>query len=110
MVGHQLGQTVPDRASDLVTGGPGRLTETIEAPPELNTVSRTIFSDDASQHFYDQIAWFSEPDVTCQLHSMTYTQRVGSFDFVPHFMSGLTRNELSWRLFDPYPLWVEFQH
>jgi hypothetical protein len=41
---------------------------------------------------------------------MTYTRRVGSFDFVPHVMPGLTRHELSWRLSDHYPLWVEFQH
>jgi hypothetical protein len=29
-------------------------------PAELNTVPRTIFDDDRTQHFYDQIAWFSD--------------------------------------------------
>ncbi|MFI7482492.1 endonuclease/exonuclease/phosphatase family protein [Kocuria sp. M1R5S2] len=86
------------------------VSEGLWPPTELNTVPRTIFDDDEARHFYDQIAWFSEPDGTSQLQSMTYTGRAGSFDFVPHVMSGLTRNELSWRLSDHYPLWVEFQH
>ncbi|WP_258064579.1 endonuclease/exonuclease/phosphatase family protein [Arthrobacter sp. ZGTC131] len=33
-------------------------------PTELNTVPRTIFDDSGANHFYDQIAWFSEPDGT----------------------------------------------
>ncbi len=40
---------------------------------------------------------------------MTYTGHAGSFDFIPHLMTGLTRNEISWRISDHYPLWTEFQ-
>jgi hypothetical protein len=54
--------------------------------------TRTIFDDDKNRHFYDQIAWFSEPDGTPLLDGLTYTQRAGSFDFIPHIMTGLTRN------------------
>ncbi|WP_181038655.1 hypothetical protein [Arthrobacter sp. ZGTC131] len=35
-------------------------------------------------------------------------QRAGSFDFIPHVFRGLSRNELSWRISDHYPLWCEF--
>ncbi|MEC5182458.1 endonuclease/exonuclease/phosphatase family protein [Arthrobacter sp. CG_A4] len=78
-------------------------------PTELNNVPRTIFDDDNTQHFYDQIAWFSEPDGTSLLQDMTYSQKAGSFDFIPHIMTGLTRNEISWRISDHYPLWSEFR-
>lgn len=78
-------------------------------PTELNQVPRTIFDDDNNKHFYDQIAWFSEPDGTSLLKGLTYGQRAGSFDFVPHVFPGLSRNEVSWRISDHYPLWCEFR-
>jgi endonuclease/exonuclease/phosphatase family metal-dependent hydrolase len=78
-------------------------------PTELNDVPRTIFDDDKTRHFYDQIAWFSEPDGTPLLDGLTYTQRAGSFDFIPHIMTSLTLNEISWRISDHYPLWTEFR-
>nr|WP_104140636.1 endonuclease/exonuclease/phosphatase family protein [Arthrobacter sp. ZGTC131] len=52
-------------------------------PTELDKVPRTIFDDDNDRHFYDQIAWFSEPDGTPLLRGLTYGQRAGSFDFIP---------------------------
>jgi endonuclease/exonuclease/phosphatase family metal-dependent hydrolase len=78
-------------------------------PTELNKVPRTIFDDDNTRHFYDQIAWFTNPDGTSLLQDMTYTQQAGSFDFIPHIMTALTRTEISWRISDHYPLWAEFQ-
>ncbi|MCU1521326.1 MAG: hypothetical protein JWN19_1711 [Arthrobacter sp.] len=78
-------------------------------PAELNDVPRTIFDDDKNRPFYDQVAWFSEPDGTPLLDGLTYTQRAGCFDFIPHIMTGLTRNEISWRISDHYPLWSEFR-
>ncbi|WP_181038607.1 hypothetical protein [Arthrobacter sp. ZGTC131] len=39
--------------------------------------------------FYDQIAWFSEPDGTPLLDGIAYT------------MTGLTKNEVSWRTTTP---------
>jgi hypothetical protein len=32
----------------------------------------------------------------------------GSFDFVPLLQGGLTKTQLSWKISDHYPLWVEF--
>ena len=77
-------------------------------PAELNSVPRTIFDNDKSRHFYDQIAWFSNADGQPLLRSLTYTRRGGSFDFVPYAFQDLTRTQLSWRISDHYPLWVEF--
>lgn len=78
-------------------------------PAELNDVPRTIFDDDRDHHFYDQIAWFSDPSGASLLHSMAYAGRAGSFDFVPLAFAGLTRSQLSWRMSDHYPLWAEFE-
>ncbi|SIF22424.1 Endonuclease/Exonuclease/phosphatase family [Mycobacteroides abscessus subsp. abscessus] len=78
-------------------------------PAELNDVRRTIFDNDNPRHFYDQIAWFSTPAGIQLLQSLTYTKRAGSFDFVPHCYPNLTKNELSWRISDHYPLWAEFK-
>ncbi|MDJ0339069.1 hypothetical protein [Cryobacterium sp. PH31-O1] len=58
--------------------------------------------------FYDQIAWFSDPNGKSSLTSLTYALRAGSFDFLPHVLGHLTRTEVSWRISDHYPLWVEF--
>jgi endonuclease/exonuclease/phosphatase family metal-dependent hydrolase len=77
-------------------------------PTELNSVPRTIFDSDKSKHFYDQIAWFSTEAGDDMLESLTYTGHAGSFDFIPHCYTQLTRNEVSWRVSDHYPLWVEF--
>ncbi|MET3206256.1 UNVERIFIED_ORG: endonuclease/exonuclease/phosphatase family metal-dependent hydrolase [Arthrobacter sp. UYEF13] len=77
-------------------------------PNELNAVPRTIFDDDNNRHFYDQIAWFSEPDGSSLLKGLAYGQRAGSFDFVRHVFTGLSRSEISWRISDHYPLWCEF--
>ncbi len=77
-------------------------------PSALDTVPRTIFDDDSSRHFYDQVAWFSRPDGSSMLDGMTYTNRAGGFDFLPHVFPGLSRTEVSWRISDHYPLWVEF--
>jgi len=79
-------------------------------PPELNDLPRTIFDDDKSAHFYDQIAWFTTNTNPVQslLRGLTYTNRGGSFDFPEHVYPGLGRDKLSWRISDHYPLWVEF--
>lgn len=79
-------------------------------PAELNDVPRTIFDNARDRHFYDQIAWFcdpSDPDLPSLLDGLVYTGRGGGFDFVPHALTGLTRQQISWRISDHYPLWVE---
>jgi endonuclease/exonuclease/phosphatase family metal-dependent hydrolase len=76
----------------------------LHPPEELQTIPRTIFTkagEDANQ-FFDQIAWFPE-----QL-SLQYTGEAGNFDFVPVLQTSLTKNELSWRISDHYPLWANF--
>jgi endonuclease/exonuclease/phosphatase family metal-dependent hydrolase len=78
-------------------------------PAELNNVPRTVFEDDGEHHFYDQIAWFSDPSGASLLDSMTYSGRGGSFDFVPHAFQELSLTETTWRMSDHYPLWVEFR-
>jgi hypothetical protein len=57
----------------------------------------------------DQIGWFSTPAGTQLLESLSYTQRAGSFDFGPHCYPQLTKNEMSYRISDHYPLWAEFR-
>ncbi|MDQ0664282.1 hypothetical protein QFZ35_002780 [Arthrobacter ulcerisalmonis] len=79
------------------------------APTELNAVPRTIFEEDKTKHFYDQIAWFSKPAGTSLLTGLAYGQRAGTFDFIPHVFQGLSRSEVSWRISDHYPLWCEFR-
>ena len=81
-------------------------------PAELNDIPRTIFDNNRSRHFYDQIAWFTDVDADPPvelLTEMTYTRRAGSFDFLPHVFSGLTARDISWRISDHYPLWAEFR-
>ncbi|MGB5951047.1 MAG: endonuclease/exonuclease/phosphatase family protein [Ornithinimicrobium sp.] len=83
-------------------------------PAVLHHVSRTIFDNDRSRHYYDQISWFSPtaPDGTTQsrLEGMTFDQVGGNVDFVPHVLTEarLTRSQMSWRISDHYPLWLEF--
>lgn len=80
-------------------------------PSELDEVPRTIFDDSKTRHFYDQVAWFLDTEpvpAVPLLTSLEYTQRAGSFDFIPHVFPGLTRTSISWRISDHYPLWVEF--
>ena len=72
-------------------------------PTELNDIPRTIFDNNKTKHFYDQIAWFSTPTGEDTLESLTYTGHAGSFDFIPHCFTQLTRNEVSWRMSDHYP-------
>jgi endonuclease/exonuclease/phosphatase family metal-dependent hydrolase len=81
------------------------------APAELDEVPRTVFGNDGARNFYDQIAWFSDPtrpDLPSLLQGLEYARHGGSFDFLPHVFRGLTKTQVSWRISDHYPLWVEF--
>jgi hypothetical protein len=97
---------------DEVPCGPSRAPPARGGPPaELNNVPRTVFDDNNSRHFYDQIAWFSDPtkpDAPALLEGMQYTRHGGGFDFIPHALRDLTKTQVSWRISDHYPLWVEF--
>ena len=74
--------------------------------PGLDVVPRTIFDDPQAHHFYDQVAWFTDPQRGPAL-PLACTGS-GTFDFVRQLQGGLTTTELSWRISDHYPLWVEF--
>jgi endonuclease/exonuclease/phosphatase family metal-dependent hydrolase len=81
-------------------------------PEDLNQVPRTIFSDPDEPNlgkFYDQIAWFTGANNAPAL-SLKYS-RGGSFDFTRAALKSrnLTKQQLSWRISDHYPLWAEFQ-
>ena len=99
-----LGDFNIDRAGDPLFDA---FTSTGLTPPaELNDIPRTIFDKPDGGHFDDQIAWFTGaggvPALTLQYAG------AGTFDFVPHLMTSLSKTELSWRISDHYPLWAEF--
>jgi endonuclease/exonuclease/phosphatase family metal-dependent hydrolase len=80
-------------------------------PDDLQDVPRTIFSDPQKPElnkFYDQIAWFTGRNDLPAL-SLKYA-RGGYFDFTRSALTSrsLTKAELSWRISDHFPLWVEF--
>lgn len=78
----------------------------LRPPAELDNVPRTIFGQGKEKR-YDQIAWFCGEGAVPVL-SLTYSGRAGCFDFTSLILQSLSRNELSWRISDHYPLWVEF--
>jgi endonuclease/exonuclease/phosphatase family metal-dependent hydrolase len=68
-------------------------------PAELLTVKTTYASQ---AKYYDHIAWFRGPDFT-----LAYMQHAGSIDFSGAVFKELTLAQLSYRLSDHLPLWVE---
>ena len=83
----------------------------LTVPDDLHQVRRTIFADPAHptlDKYYDQIAWFSTASGAWRLE-MDY-RRGGGFDFLPFVYTDttLTKNSISYRISDHYPLWVEF--
>jgi len=83
----------------------------LTVPSDLQKVRRTIFSDEKNPHtdkYYDQIAWFEEKS-ECTWLSIPYL-RSGSFDFLPYVYQdqSLSKQSISYRISDHYPLWAEF--
>ena len=83
----------------------------LSVPAELNAVPKSIFDDvsDPNDKFYDQIAWFTLESGSIAL-DMDY-QTGGYFDFLPFVYTdvNLTKNSISYRISDHYPLWAEFR-
>jgi len=83
----------------------------LTVPAELNAVPKSIFDDDSDPNdkFYDQIAWFTLASGSIAL-DMEY-QTGGYFDFLPFVYTdvNLTKNSISYRISDHYPLWAEFR-
>ncbi|WP_439500017.1 endonuclease/exonuclease/phosphatase family protein [Bosea sp. (in: a-proteobacteria)] len=82
----------------------------LTVPEPLLGLPRTIFADPEKplEQFYDQIAWF-EKDRKRQLNLVFKSG--GNIDFVPfaYLGEGFTRQQLSHRLSDHFPLWAEFE-
>ena len=84
----------------------------LRPPAPLNHVPRTIFDDPDPaappdhRHFYDQIAWFADTPGVPAL-SMAYANG-GMFDFTTGLIPAASRVQLSWRISDHFPLWVEY--
>lgn len=81
----------------------------LTVPDALHAVPRTIFGSSTDRH-YDQIAWFSSDTGRIPKLSLQPTGGAGSFDFTGLVHRQLTRQQLSWRISDHLPLWVEFAH
>lgn len=79
----------------------------LTVPEELDELPRTIFADEGKGKFFDQISWFKEG--AQRLISLDYTNHAGNFDFTQVLFRDLSREELSWKISDHYPLWAEFQ-
>ncbi len=79
----------------------------LQVPAELVDFPRTLPGAGGKTTFYDQIAWFAGEGGVPAL-SLHYSGRAGIFDFVGHVYPQLSAQELSWRVSDHYPLWVEF--
>jgi endonuclease/exonuclease/phosphatase family metal-dependent hydrolase len=82
----------------------------LSVPKDLEGLPRTIFKTDGSKDvtFYDQIAWFNK-DGNVPALSLKY-KTGGNFDFTNTALKSLnlSTRELSYRISDHYPLWVEF--
>jgi endonuclease/exonuclease/phosphatase family metal-dependent hydrolase len=79
----------------------------LHVPKELEGQPRTIFETSGPANYFDQIAWFSGEHGAPAL-SLRYADQGGSFDFVNAIHKDLTREDVSWKISDHYPLWVEF--
>jgi len=78
----------------------------LSPPPELRELSRTISDQPGKEHYYDQIAWFTEAG-RAKL-TLEYTGTAGRFEWTKHLLQDLSTVEKSWRISDHYPLWAEF--
>lgn len=83
----------------------------LSVPEALMNVPRTIFEDPGTpdlESFYDQVAWFAEGDN--KLIDMDFASG-GFVDFLPHVYrdQGMTKQSVSYRISDHFPLWTEFK-
>ncbi|HEY0646794.1 endonuclease/exonuclease/phosphatase family protein [Phenylobacterium sp.] len=81
----------------------------LTVPAELNDVPRTLSAspdDPQRSHFYDQIAWFEEVGGRPYL-SLDFVD-AGGINFQGLVLRDLSREALSYRMSDHYPLWAAF--
>jgi hypothetical protein len=82
----------------------------LTGPEDLESVPRSIFADAGERttdKYYDRIAWFATSRGRARL-SLDY-RRGGHVDFLPFVYTDtdLTTFEISYRVSDHYPFWVE---
>ena len=78
----------------------------LRPPAALSGLSRTTSDKPGKEHFYDQIAWFTE-EGKAKL-TLQYTGRAGRFEWSKHLLTDVGAVEKTWRISDHYPLWTEF--
>jgi hypothetical protein len=88
---------------DERTGNPlfDAFVETGLVVPEAIRTQKTTYGTTAK--YYDQIAWFMGEDF-----NLLYAGRAGVIDFVRAVFPELTPQQMSYRVSDHFPLWVEF--
>jgi len=81
----------------------------LEPPAELQGLSRTVSDKLGKEHYYDQIAWFTEKGrAQLTLDFEKDAGHAGRFEWTKHLLQGMDAQEASWHISDHYPLWVEF--
>jgi endonuclease/exonuclease/phosphatase family metal-dependent hydrolase len=75
-------------------------------PDELLDQPRSIFDDATTQHYFDQIAWFTGGDR--EELTLRYTKRAGRVEWTKYVLTDLSNTAKSWRISDHYPLWAQF--
>jgi endonuclease/exonuclease/phosphatase family metal-dependent hydrolase len=80
----------------------------LEPPAELEGLSRTISDKPGGEHYYDQIAWFTEKGRAQLTLGYAGAGHAGRFEWTRHLLEEMETQEKSWHISDHYPLWVEF--
>jgi hypothetical protein len=80
----------------------------LQPPAELQGLSRTVSDKPGAEHYYDQIAWFTEKGRAQLTLGYEGPGHAGRFEWTKHLLEGMDAQEASWHISDHYPLWVEF--
>ncbi len=108
---HDVPRTVSDvlNLSSSSRGLKPTATMSASAGPSASQALAGCEMDDGPEKthkFYDQIAWFhDQEDVPCLSLSC---KNAGGFNFARAGFRGISENDLSWKMSDHLPLWVEF--
>lgn len=81
----------------------------LKPPAELRGLTRTVFDDPGAEHYYDQIAWFTEKGRAQLTLAYEGAGHAGRFEWTKHLLEEMANEEKSWHISDHYPLWVEFR-
>lgn len=81
----------------------------LQAPEELQGLSRTVSDKPEKVHYYDQIAWFTEGKrAQLTLNFEPDAGHAGRFEWTKYLLAEMDPQDASWHISDHYPLWVEF--